>query len=76
MPIEAFWDLNEQINRVRAEEILDWMPAFSIGMGGEHVPRIVSDFQNRVGRPTIVEAVVISDKDKAKLRNLFGANKP
>ncbi|MGY0777502.1 hypothetical protein ACW7BC_06405 [Azospirillum argentinense] len=74
MPIRAFWLLNDMIDRVRAEEVLEILPAHSVAMGGEHVKRIVKGLHSRLGRPQIVEKVTMSDEDIRKARRLFGAH--
>ncbi|MDX5368159.1 MAG: hypothetical protein LPL29_02180 [Alphaproteobacteria bacterium] len=72
MPIRAFWAMNAQIDRIRADEIASWLPAFTIGMGGEHVPKVFEAIQERIGKPAIVEQKRRSEVDVAKLKRHFG----
>lgn len=72
MPIRAFWKLNEMIDRIRAEEMLDWMPVFGTSMGGEHVQKVVNQLKERVGTPIIVEQLEMDEADRQKLKRFFG----
>lgn len=72
MPIRAFWLLNGMIDRIRAEETLEILPAHTVAMGGNHVGAIVEALHGRIGRPQVVETVRSSDHDIAAARRLFG----
>ena len=72
MPIRAFWLLNAMIDRVRAEETLEIMPAHWVARGGEHVPGIIADLRARLGRPMIFEQLTMGAEDIAKAQRLFG----
>lgn len=73
LPIRTFWKLNEMIDRVRAEEILDWLPAHASAMGGEGVKDLVTALQNRVGQPVIFEQVTMDQESRSKLERMFGS---
>lgn len=72
LPIRAFWKLHEYIDRLRAEEILDWLPAFGTSMGGDGVNQLVSQLQERVGTPWIIETVKAGTADIEKAKRLLG----
>lgn len=72
MPVRTFWKLDQMIGRIRAEEILDWLPAHASAMGGDGVKRLIADLKQRVGRPVVVEQRGIAEGDKRRLGELFG----
>lgn len=72
LPLKTFWFLSHQVDRIRAEDMLDWMSPMSIGMGGEHVPRVAKKLKERVGNPMIMEATKLTRSAKEKLRAFFG----
>lgn len=72
LPIIAFWALNGLINRVRAEEILDWLPAHASAMGGEGVKNLADSLEERIGKPIIFEQEKMKDADANALKRHFG----
>ena len=72
MPVRAFWLMAQMIDRVRAEEILEWLPAHSSAMGGEGVTKLANALEERMGRPVISEQIKASKADLEKARRLFG----
>lgn len=73
LPIRLFWFLSSQVDRIRAEEILDFMPALSTAMGGDHVKDVFEGFKQRVGQALVTETLkpVRSEIEAAK-RKLAG----
>ena len=72
LPITQFWELNDQIERLRAEDILAWLPAFATSMGGEGVEKIVDGLKQMVGHPMVIEKTTMSADDIQKAKDLFG----
>lgn len=72
MPVRSFWLMNRMIERVRAEEMLDWMPVHSTAMGGKHVEGIARDLKNRMGEPVIQDRIKASKTDVQRAKALFG----
>lgn len=72
MPIRAFWKLHEMIDRVRGEEMLDWLPVAGSAMGGDHVQKLVDQLKQRIGTTVIVDQMDMPDYDKVKLKRMFG----
>ena len=75
LPVVSFWFFHAEIDRLRAEEILDWLPAHGAAMGGEHVGRFADNLRSRVGQPIIFEQMEMAEEDKKKARRLFGQGK-
>ena len=72
MPVRMFWHLNQQIDRVRADEALSDFPLYTVGMGGEHVPKIMERLQATLGKPVVADQVERTEADVSKLKKHFG----
>ena len=72
LPIRAFWKLHEMIDRVRAEEILEWLPAFGTSMGGDGAQQFVDRLSERIGNPWIIDQITASQKDIETAKRLLG----
>jgi len=71
MPIRIFWKLSNLIDRVRSEEILDWLPAHASAMGGEGVKTLANQLEQRMGTPAIFHRKM-GKRDKDVLKSTFG----
>ena len=72
LPIRTFWALNGLVNRVRAEEILDWLPAHASAMGGEGVKNLADSLEARMGNPVVFGNERMGANAKSSLRKNFG----
>jgi hypothetical protein len=72
LPIRVFWVMSKQIERIRADEILAWMPAHSIAMGGDHVSKVYEQYKQVLGQPMVTEQYEMTTDDRRKLKKLFG----
>lgn len=75
LPLKVFWFLSGQIDRIQADETLAVLPAHSIAMGGEHVPKVVEKLRSTIGETIVTEYVGgMTEKAKSTLKRLFGRN--
>lgn len=77
MPIRRFWYMEQQLERVRAQELSIQIPLMQCGMGGEHVKEYHHALQERVGQVADVrstEYVRTSDDDKKRLAALSSSS--
>jgi uncharacterized protein with ACT and thioredoxin-like domain len=72
MPVRAFWKLHEMIDRVRGEEMLDWLPIAGAAMGGDHIQKLVDQLKERIGSTVIVDQMDMPNADRKKLEQMFG----
>lgn len=72
MPTRMFWRLFDEIDRLRAEELMDEMPVHLVAMGGG-AKELYGRLQRRLGEPFVYEAAgTLTDDARAALRRRFG----
>ncbi len=72
LPVRTFWHLSKQIDAIRADEIVEWLPAHASAMGGEGVQRFYDQLRERIGTPSVVEQKGIDEQGAKRLSELFG----
>lgn len=72
LPVRTFWHLSKEIDRIRADEIVEWLPAHASAMGGEGIQKLFDRLRERIGSPAVVEQKGIEERDLRRLGELFG----
>lgn len=72
MPVRMFWKLFEEIDRLRAEELAEWMPVHMAAMGGG-AKQLYARLQGRIGTPLVFEVTGgLTNEARERLRKHFG----
>lgn len=73
LPIRTFWLLDDMVDRVRSEELLDFLPVYATSMaGGKELRTVIEALKSKKGVPIVTAQYGIKEEDKAKLSKLFG----
>lgn len=69
-PIRVFWTLNEQIERIRAEEDLRHFQVVNRANAGEDAKEYVDRLRSNLSNVFVVEDVVSNERDETGIQQL------